>query len=229
MIGRASIAGISTRFDRCAPTATNTASNRPSRRSASRSVTRWSLSKRTPSALIRATSADEHVARQAVGGDAVAHHPAGLGARVADLDLVPQARQVVGGRQAARAGADDQHALSAEARAAARSATPARARGRRGSARPRGSRRRCRGSRGCSCSRTGGSRRGRGSLRAGCRASAGARPARARPPARARAIPGCPRPPGRPRCRAAAGRRKRVVRLAPAPTASVRARGPAEA
>ena len=39
----------------------------------------------------------EHVARHSVGGDPVAHHPARLLAGVADLDLVAESRQVVGG------------------------------------------------------------------------------------------------------------------------------------
>ena len=54
----------------------------------------------------------EHVARQPVGRDPVAHHPARLGAGVADLDIVPEPRQVVGGGEPARARTDDQHTLS---------------------------------------------------------------------------------------------------------------------
>ena len=57
--------------------------------------------------------AAQDVARHPVGRDAVAHHPAGLGAGVADLDLVAQPGQVVGGRQPARPGADDEHPLAA--------------------------------------------------------------------------------------------------------------------
>ena len=52
------------------------------------------------------------VARQAVGGNAVAHHPAGLLAAVADLDLVPKPTQMVGAGESRRAGADHQHALA---------------------------------------------------------------------------------------------------------------------
>ena len=52
----------------------------------------------------------QDVAGQPVGGDAVAHHPAGLGAVVADDDVVAEPGQVVRGRQPARAGADDEHA-----------------------------------------------------------------------------------------------------------------------
>ena len=68
---------------------------------------------RTPSAAIRSSSPVEHVAGQPVGRDAVAHHPAGLVARVADLDLVAEPGQVVGGRQPARPGADHEHPLAA--------------------------------------------------------------------------------------------------------------------
>ena len=163
--------------------------------------------------------AGEHVARQPVGRDAVAHHPAGLGARVADLDLVAEPRQVVGGRQPARSGADDEHPLAGARRRADRTASPARARGRRGSARPSGSRRRCRGSRGCRRSRTGGSRPARGSPAADCRRRARARPARGGRPACARATPGCSRRPGSRRCTAAAGRRRPAGAPAPDPCA----------
>ena len=41
------------------------------------------------------------------------HHPAGQWAGVVDLDRVAQARQMIGGGQAARAGTNDQHALAA--------------------------------------------------------------------------------------------------------------------
>ena len=68
---------------------------------------------RTPSAAIRLNLAAEHVARHPVRRDAVAHHPAGLGARVADLDLVAEPGQMVGGRQPARPGADHEHPLAA--------------------------------------------------------------------------------------------------------------------
>jgi hypothetical protein len=54
----------------------------------------------------------EHVAGQPVGGDAVPHHPAGLGARVPHLHLVPAPGQVVCGGQPARAGPDDEHPLA---------------------------------------------------------------------------------------------------------------------
>ena len=51
----------------------------------------------------------EDVARQAVGGNAVAHHPARLRPVVADDDVVSEPGQVVRGGQAGRAGADDEH------------------------------------------------------------------------------------------------------------------------
>jgi hypothetical protein len=58
----------------------------------------------------------QHLAGQPVGRDAVAHHPARLAARVADLDLVADSGQVVRRRQPARPGADHQHALAAAGR-----------------------------------------------------------------------------------------------------------------
>ena len=68
---------------------------------------------RTPSLAIRSTSSSSTSRGQPVGGDAVAHHPARLGAGVADLDLVPEPRQVIGGREPARPRADHEHALAA--------------------------------------------------------------------------------------------------------------------
>ena len=57
--------------------------------------------------------AGQYVARQPVGRDAIAHHPARLGAGVPDLHLVATPGQVVGGGQPARAGPDDQDPLPA--------------------------------------------------------------------------------------------------------------------
>jgi len=57
--------------------------------------------------------AGEDVARQPVGRDAVAHHPARLLAGVPDLHLVAEPGEVVGGRQTARPGADHEYALAA--------------------------------------------------------------------------------------------------------------------
>jgi hypothetical protein len=52
------------------------------------------------------------LARQAIGGHAVAHHAARLLAAVADLDVMSQPAQVVGAGQARGAGANHQHALA---------------------------------------------------------------------------------------------------------------------
>jgi hypothetical protein len=54
----------------------------------------------------------QSLARQAISGDAIAHHPAGLLATVADLDLMPDPAQMVGARQAHRAGTHHQDAFS---------------------------------------------------------------------------------------------------------------------
>ena len=173
--------------------------------------------------------AGEHVAGQPVGRDAVPHHPARLAARVPDLHLVAEPGQVVGGRQPARPGADHEHPLAAADRRRVEAATPAPARGRPGTARPNGSRRRCRGWRGCRRSRTGGSRPARGSRAADCPRRADATPARAGPPGCATARPGCSRRPGSRRCTAAAGRRRRAGALGPGRCGSARAAGRAAA
>ncbi len=60
--------------------------------------------------------ATEHLARHPVGGDAIAHHPARLRARIADLDLMAAPRQVVGSRKPTRARADHEHPLAARRR-----------------------------------------------------------------------------------------------------------------
>ena len=62
---------------------------------------------------MRADLLHQHVARQAVGGDAEMQHAARQRPRLVHLHLVAQPREVVGGRQPARPGADDQHALAA--------------------------------------------------------------------------------------------------------------------
>ena len=53
----------------------------------------------------------QHAPRQPVGRDAVPHHAAGQRAVVADHDLVPEPRQVVGRRESAGPGAHHQHPL----------------------------------------------------------------------------------------------------------------------
>ena len=220
---------MSTRLDRCAPTATKTASKPPSLALGVEVLDPVPARDRDAQRRDPVDLAVEDVARQPVGRDAVAHHPARLGPRVADLDLVAEPGQVVGGRQPARPGADDEHPLAGA--------------GRRRVERPavlerevaeepldRVDRdRRCRGSRGCRRSRTGGSRPARGSPAAGCRRPAGARPARGGRPRRARARPGCSRRPGSRRCTAAAGRRRRGGARAPGRSASARAPGRAAA
>ena len=60
----------------------------------------------------------EHVARQAVFRDAEAHHAAGHRAGLADRHLMAETAQMIGGGQARRTGADDQHALAARRAAA---------------------------------------------------------------------------------------------------------------
>ena len=220
---------MSTRFERCAPTATKTASKRALLALGDEVLDPVAAGhphahRRDPVEL-----AGEHVAGQPVGRDAVPHHPARLLARVPDLHLVAEPRQVVGGRQTARPGADHEHPLAAADRREGRTAIPAPARGRPGTARPNGSRRRCRGRRGCRRSRTGGSRPARGSRGADCRRRARATPARAGPPWCARARPGCSRRPGSRRCTAAADRRREVGAPGPGRRASARAAGPAAA
>ena len=54
----------------------------------------------------------QDIARQAVAGDAEAHHAAGDRPGVADRDRVPAPRELVGGGQAGGAGADDEHTLA---------------------------------------------------------------------------------------------------------------------
>ena len=128
----------------------------------------------TPIAAMRATSLAEVGARQAIGGDAVVEHAAGLGHGVADLDRVAHAAEMPGAGETGRSGADDQHAL-AGVRRRAEPSSPSRRRGRRGSARPRGSAPPRRGPCDCSSSRRGDSRRGRGPPASDCRRPASAR------------------------------------------------------
>jgi hypothetical protein len=52
------------------------------------------------------------LARQPVRRDAVVHHPARFGIRVADLDVVAEAPEVIRTREARRAGAHDEHPLA---------------------------------------------------------------------------------------------------------------------
>ncbi len=54
----------------------------------------------------------EHVARQAIFGDAEAHHTAGQRPSLADRHPMAEAPQMIGGGEARRSGADDEHALA---------------------------------------------------------------------------------------------------------------------
>ena len=171
----ASRAGMSTRLERCAPTATKTASKRPSRLSAAgpRPGGRARSGRPAPR-----SGRSRRRARRAAGGRRGCRSASSrrARARVANLDLVAEPAR--GGRR--RRGRSDRRRRPARAcrcgPAAARTPSPARAPDRRGTARPRGSRRRCRARRGCRRSRTGGSRPGRGSPATGCRRPAHARP-----------------------------------------------------
>ena len=104
------------RFERCAPTATKTASKWPSARSATRS-----------SNSMRAADVDtefddardfsiEHIARQAIRRDAIAHHAPRQGAGVANLHCMPAPCQVICGGESAGPCADDEYALAARSR-----------------------------------------------------------------------------------------------------------------
>ena len=162
-------------------------------------------------------------ARQAIGGDAEMQHAAGQRARLVDLDLLAEPRQMIGGRQPARPGADHQDAL---------------ARGGRDGTRPAFARRHVAEealdrvdrhggvqlARDCRRFRTGDSRPGHASPAADCRPSAFPRPRGSRPPAPGPARPGCSRRPGRRGCRAAAARHSSAggCGMVPAPWRSVR-------
>jgi hypothetical protein len=98
----ASRAGISVRFERCAPTATNTASKPPSATPPRGPRPVVQLERPRPSRE-RAVSASSTSTRQPVRGDAEVHHAAGDRAGVADLDRVAEAPQVVA-RPRARSG-----------------------------------------------------------------------------------------------------------------------------
>ena len=78
----------------------------------------------------------EDVARQPVARDAEAHHAAGVGPASWIVTAWPSRREVVGGRQPGRAGADDEHALAGRRRVDRRRSSPAGSPRRRGSARP---------------------------------------------------------------------------------------------
>jgi hypothetical protein len=58
----------------------------------------------------------QHIARQAVGRNAIAHHAAGRTACIMDVDFMTEACEVPGGGEAGRASADDQNTTSAGSR-----------------------------------------------------------------------------------------------------------------
>ena len=195
--------------------------------SATTSSTLWSSTILTPISSI-CRSRLEHVARQAVGGDAEMHHAAGQRAGIADLDRVPEPREVIGGRQPARPGADHQHALARRRGRAIEAASRARSRQ---SPRKRSTAWMLTALSSCArlqLSRTGDSRPGRAPPATGCRRSASATPPRSGPPARGRAKPGCSRPPGTRDCTAAADRHRPAAVCATARSAA-HARDPADA
>ena len=66
---------------------------------------------RTPRPSILRSFSVQDIARQPVGGNAVAHHAAAR-PRVANLDLMAEAGEVVGGRKPAGPGADHEHPLA---------------------------------------------------------------------------------------------------------------------
>ena len=224
------MAGISTRFDRCAPTATNTASKPPSRRSASRSVTRWSPVNRTPSAAIRVDLRAR--ARRGASGrpgcrSASSRRAPAPASRISTS--WPRSRQVIGSREPARARADHQHPLAAAHRRRIEQ-PPALERQIAQEPLDRVDRDRAVevGAVAVALARVVADppvdRRERIVL-----PPAPARPARARPPAPARASPGCSPPPDRPHCTAGADRRTPGARPGPARRASVHAPDPAAA
>ena len=73
----------------------------------------WSQTIATPRAGDAGDLRVEDIPRQAVGRDPVPHHPARLAAGIANLDLVAEAGEVVGGGEPAGAATDDEHALAA--------------------------------------------------------------------------------------------------------------------
>ena len=115
----ASRAGMPARFDRCAPTARNTAAKPPSLPLGLEILD--PVVELEHDAQVRQSRhlGIEHGAWQAIGGNAEVHHAAGDRPGIADHDVVPEAPQVVRRRQPARSGADDQH-LQAGGRGARR-------------------------------------------------------------------------------------------------------------
>ncbi len=149
----------------------------------------------------------EHVARESVGGDSVAHQPAEFGHRLVDRHRIPKAAQLVRGRKPGRAAADHRDALRAGRSRQRGTTSPQPARRRPRGARAGRSRAPRRSSRGCRRFRRGGGRCARRSRETGCCASASATRRESRVRARARSTARCRRPPGRPRGTARGPRR----------------------
>ena len=155
----------------------------------------------------------EDVARQPVRRDAVAHDGRANSKRVAYLDLVSPHRQAISRENRWGRHRLQRHRLPVLGAGGSWPQTSPR-RGRRGSAPPRGWRRRCRAGSGCSWSRTGGQTRrwiaGSGLSRTSCRHACSYRR-----PSGARARPGRSRRRDRQRCTAEAGRRRPVGSAGP--------------
>ena len=143
-------AGMSTRLDRCAPTATNTASKPPSRRSASRSVD--PVVAGDPHAERRDPVDLRRRARRGAAGRRGSRSASSRPARRRRRGSRPRDPAAPGGRRpTARSARRRSPAPACRCAAAAdRTASRAPAPDRRGTARPRGSRPRCRAWRGCS-------------------------------------------------------------------------------
>ena len=77
----------------------------------------------TPRSSIRLHFGIQHIARQAIFRNAEPHHAARRGAGLLDRHGMAEPRQMIGGRQARRSGADDQHFLAR--RRCGRGKTPA--------------------------------------------------------------------------------------------------------
>ena len=158
---------------------------------------------RTPMLLDAGDLRQQIGARQAIGRDAEMQHAAGQRAGLADLDLMAESGQVIGGRQPARAGADHQDPPAGGGRRPEPSSVPP-SPCRQESARPCGSTPRSPFPRGCRPFRTDDSRPGHGSPAADCPPSAFPTRGGNRRPAPAPARPGCFRRRGRRDCREAA-------------------------
>ena len=96
----------------CAPTARNTASKPPAAHGLEHIRDFRAEFERDAEVEDAADLRIEHFARQAVLGNAEAHHAARHRSRLPDGHRVTEARELVGGRKPRRPGPDDQHALA---------------------------------------------------------------------------------------------------------------------